>query len=78
MLHLRLIPFMTRFTLHDFQIATLGPAGYPSPLLRLRAEAQANFVCDERHRVLFDHSIGEGVMGVRTGDMGNSLTGDTV
>jgi 6-phosphofructokinase 1 len=48
---------MTKLTHRDFEISTLGPARFPSPLRKLREEAQANFVSDEQHRVLFDHSL---------------------
>lgn len=48
---------MRRFTRADFEIQNLGPATYPSPLQSRRDEAHANFVCDDRHRVLFDHSF---------------------
>ena len=48
---------MSKFTHKDFEIQNLGPARFPSPLKKLREEANANFVCDDRHRVLFDHSI---------------------
>lgn len=48
---------MRRFTREDFDIQNLGPACFPSPLQSRREEAGANFVCDDRHRVLFDHSL---------------------
>jgi len=48
---------MSKLTARDFLIPNLGPARFPSPLRKLRAEAEANFVCDDRHRVLFDHSL---------------------
>ena len=48
---------MSKFTQKDFEIQNLGPARFSSPLQKLRDEAHANFVCDDRHRVLFDHSI---------------------
>ena len=47
---------MAKFTRNDFEIARLGPAKIPSPLMRLRQEANADFICDREHRVLFDHS----------------------
>ncbi|HEV3270960.1 MAG TPA: ATP-dependent 6-phosphofructokinase [Candidatus Methylacidiphilales bacterium] len=48
---------MTKITRHDFDIPSLGPAEFPSPLQRLRYEADAEFVTDDEHRVLFDHSL---------------------
>jgi len=48
---------MSKLTARDFLIRNLGPARFPSPLRKLRAEAEASFVCDDRHRVLFDHSL---------------------
>jgi 6-phosphofructokinase 1 len=48
---------MSKMTLQDFLIRDLGPARFPSPLRKLRAEAEASFVSDDRHRVLFDHSL---------------------
>ncbi|MBC8040580.1 MAG: ATP-dependent 6-phosphofructokinase, partial [Opitutaceae bacterium] len=48
---------MSKFKREDFNIQNLGFARYPSPLQPLREEANANFVCDDRHRVLFDHSF---------------------
>ncbi len=48
---------MRRFKREDFEIKNLGPASYDSPLQPRRDEANANFVCDDRHRVLFDHSL---------------------
>jgi 6-phosphofructokinase 1 len=48
---------MTKITRHDFEIPNLGPAEIPSPLQRLRYEMDAEFMTDDRHRVLFDHSV---------------------
>jgi 6-phosphofructokinase 1 len=48
---------MRRFQRDDFEIKNLGAASHPSPLQPRRDEAHANFVCDDRHRVLFDHSL---------------------
>lgn len=48
---------MSKFTRADFDIPTLGPAEFNSPLQQLRLEARAEFVHDEEHRVLFDYSL---------------------
>ena len=48
---------MTKITRHDFEIPNLGPAEIPSPLQRLRYEMDAEFMTDEGHRVLFNHSL---------------------
>ena len=48
---------MTKITRHDFEIPTLGPAEIPSPLQRLRYDMDAEFMTDDNHRVLFDHSV---------------------
>ena len=48
---------MTKITRHDFEIPNLGPAEIASPLQRLRYEMDAEFMTDEGHRVLFDHSV---------------------
>lgn len=48
---------MKKLTHADFEIPNLGFASYPSPLENLREESYANFVSDDRHRVLFDHSL---------------------
>jgi 6-phosphofructokinase 1 len=48
---------MRRFKREDFEIKNLGIASHDSPLQSRRDEANANFVCDDRHRVLFDHSF---------------------
>lgn len=48
---------MTKITRHDFDIQNLGPAEFLSPLQRLRYEADAEFVTDDYHRVLFDYSL---------------------
>ena len=48
---------MTKITRHDFDIASLGPAEFASPLQRLRYEMDAEFMTDEGHRVLFTHSL---------------------
>ena len=48
---------MTKITRHDFEIPNLGPAEIPSPLQRLRYEMDAEFMTDDNHRVLFDHSV---------------------
>ena len=47
---------MSKFTRHDFEIQNLGPAEFVSPLQQLRHEANAEFVTDDAHRVLFDYS----------------------
>lgn len=47
---------MTRITRQDFDIPTLGPAEFTSPLQRLRHEAHADFIHDTQ-RVLFDYSL---------------------
>ena len=47
---------MTRITRHDFDIQSLGPAELASPLQRVRYEMDAEFMTDDDHRVLFDHS----------------------
>jgi len=47
---------MSKFTRHDFEIQSLGPAGFLNPLQKLRNEANAEFVTDDGHRVLFDYS----------------------
>jgi 6-phosphofructokinase 1 len=48
---------MTKITRHDFDIPNLGPAEFTSPLQRLRLEADAEFISDDDHRVLFDYSL---------------------
>jgi 6-phosphofructokinase 1 len=48
---------MSKLTARDFLISNLGPARFHSPLRKLRSEAEASFVSDDRHRVLFDHSL---------------------
>jgi 6-phosphofructokinase 1 len=48
---------MTKITRHDFDIPDLGPAEFPSPLQRSRCEADAEFITDDEHRVLFDYSL---------------------
>src|SRR5271154_7131176 len=48
---------MSKFTRLDFEISRLGPAELSSPLQHLRNEAHAEFVHDDEHRVLFDHSL---------------------
>ena len=48
---------MSKFTSKDFEIQNLGHARFPSPLQVLRDEANANFVSDTGHRVLFEHSL---------------------
>ena len=48
---------MRRFKREDFEIKNLGPSFFASPLQPRRDEANANFVCDDRHRVLFDHAF---------------------
>ena len=47
---------MTTIARHDFDIQNLGPAEFTSPLQRLRYEMDAEFMTDDDHRVLFDHS----------------------
>ncbi len=53
---------MPKFTKSDFEIQNLGSPRYHSPLHELRQDANANFVTDERHRILFDHSIEKIIM----------------
>lgn len=48
---------MSKFTSKDFEIQNLGHARFSSPLQGLRDEANANFVSDDGHRVLFEHSL---------------------
>jgi len=48
---------MTKITRHDFDIPNLGAAEFPSPLQRRRYEADAEFITDDDHRVLFDYSL---------------------
>lgn len=48
---------MTKITRHDFDVPNLGPAEFPSPLQRVRYEADAEFVTDDENRVLFDSSL---------------------
>jgi 6-phosphofructokinase 1 len=48
---------MSKFTSKDFEIQNLGHARFPSPMQPLRDEANANFVSDTGHRVLFEHSL---------------------
>jgi 6-phosphofructokinase 1 len=48
---------MTKITRHDFDVPNLGPAEFSSPLQRLRYEADAEFITDDYHRVLFDYSL---------------------
>lgn len=48
---------MKKITRKDFDIQNLGRAIYPSPLRGNREEADANFVSDDHHRILFDHSL---------------------
>jgi 6-phosphofructokinase 1 len=48
---------MTKITRHDFEIENLGPAEFNNPLQRLRYEMDAEFMTDDMHRVLFDHSF---------------------
>jgi 6-phosphofructokinase 1 len=48
---------MSKFTNRDFEIQNLGHARFNTPLQILRQDANANFVVDGRHRVLFDHSL---------------------
>lgn len=48
---------MSKFTRNDFEIENLGPAEFTSPLQSLRHEARAGFITDDKHRVLFDHSL---------------------
>jgi 6-phosphofructokinase 1 len=47
---------MSKMTRHDFDIQCLGPSEFSSPLQRLRYEMDAEFMTDDDHRVLFDHS----------------------
>jgi len=48
---------MPKITTGDFRIQNLGFASHPSPLQSLREDADANFVSDDRHRILFEHSF---------------------
>jgi 6-phosphofructokinase 1 len=48
---------MTKITRHDFDVPNLGPAEFPSPLQRRRYEADAEFITDDEHRVMFDYSL---------------------
>jgi len=48
---------MSKITFKDFEIQNLGSARFPSPLREFRVEANANFVTDDKHQVLFDHSL---------------------
>jgi 6-phosphofructokinase 1 len=48
---------MTKLTRKDFDIPNLGTAEFVSPLSRLRHEADAEFITDDNHRVLFDYSL---------------------
>jgi 6-phosphofructokinase 1 len=48
---------MTKITRHDFDVPNLGPAEFSSPLQRIRYEADAEFMTDDFHRVLFDYSL---------------------
>ena len=48
---------MMKITRKDFEIQNIGSPNYPSPLNSLRDEADANFVSDDRHRILFNHSF---------------------
>jgi len=48
---------MTKITRHDFDIQSLGPAQFTSPLQHLRYQMDAEFMTDDGHRVLFDHSL---------------------
>jgi 6-phosphofructokinase 1 len=58
---------MTKITRHDFDVPCLGPAEFPSPLQRLRYEAEAEFMTDDGHRVLFDHSLDKVRAGLESG-----------
>jgi len=59
---------MPKLLRSDFEIQTLGRGIFPSPLQCLREEANANFVSDERHRVLFDHSLDRIVGALENGE----------
>jgi 6-phosphofructokinase 1 len=48
---------MTKITRHELDIPNLGPAEFTSPLQRHRFEADAEFITDDDHRVLFDYSL---------------------
>jgi 6-phosphofructokinase 1 len=48
---------MTKITRHDFDIENLGTPEFPSPLQRIRYEADSEFMTDDGHRVMFDHSL---------------------
>jgi 6-phosphofructokinase 1 len=48
---------MTKITRHELDIPNLGPAEFTSPLQRHRFEADAEFMTDDHHRVLFDYSL---------------------
>jgi 6-phosphofructokinase 1 len=58
---------MTKITRHDFDIPDLGTAEFPSPLQRIRYEADAEFMTDDGHRVLFDHSLEKVRSGLESG-----------
>jgi 6-phosphofructokinase 1 len=48
---------MTKLTRKDFVIDNLGSAEFISPLHHLRCDADAEFLTDDHHRVLFDYSL---------------------
>lgn len=52
-----LFTFMKKITRDDFEIQNIGIPSYPSPLQGIREGAEANFVSDDRHRILFNHSF---------------------
>jgi 6-phosphofructokinase 1 len=58
---------MTKITRHDFDIPNLGTPEFPSPLQRTRYEADAEFMTDDGHRVLFDHSLEKVRSGLESG-----------
>ncbi|HUB67856.1 MAG TPA: ATP-dependent 6-phosphofructokinase [Candidatus Methylacidiphilales bacterium] len=52
----------------DFIIENLGPAEFLSPLQRMRHEADAEFIFDDYHRVLFDYSFEKVQAAMQNGD----------
>jgi 6-phosphofructokinase 1 len=58
---------MTKITRHDFDIENLGTPEFPSPLQRIRYEADSEFMTDDGHRVLFDHSLDKVRSGLENG-----------
>ena len=58
---------MTKITRHDFDVPNIGQAEFPSPLQRMRYAADAEFMTDDHHRVLFDHSLEKVRAGIESG-----------